>query len=88
MERSRPTSGRPATPADINRNGRPTSIGTGGRLQSECPADIVGIRSQAAIFTLTRDIVGEARLVEGAFGLGPCALTEAIQLLGERLEAV
>ena len=33
-----------ATPADIVRNGRPTSIGTGGRHQSECPADIIGIR--------------------------------------------
>jgi hypothetical protein len=31
-------------PADINRNGRPTSIGTGGRHQSECPADIIGMR--------------------------------------------
>ena len=46
MERSHPSSGRSATPADINRNGRPTSIGTGGRLQSECPADIIGIRSE------------------------------------------
>ena len=45
MERSHPSSGRSATPADINRNGRPTSIGTGGRHQSECPADIIGIRS-------------------------------------------
>ena len=45
MERSCPTSGRPATPADINRNSRPTSIVMGGRLQSECPADIIGIRS-------------------------------------------
>src|SRR5271170_4397981 len=44
-------------------------------------------KGQAAIFNLTRDIVGEARLVERAFGLGPCALTEAVQLLGERLEA-
>ena len=43
-KRSHLTSGRPATPADINRNGRPTSIGTGGRHQSECPADIIGIR--------------------------------------------
>ena len=34
-----------ATPADINRNGRPTSIGIGGRHQPECPADIIGIRS-------------------------------------------
>jgi hypothetical protein len=44
MERSHPPSGRSATPADINRNGRPTSIGIGGRHQSECPADIIGIR--------------------------------------------
>src|SRR5438445_10941750 len=44
MERSQPSSGRSATPADINRNGRPTSIGTGGRHQSVCPADIIGIR--------------------------------------------
>ena len=34
-----------ATPADFNRNSRPTSIGMGGRLQSECPADIIGIRN-------------------------------------------
>src|SRR5215813_14913634 len=45
MERSHPSSGRSATPADINRNGRPTSIGTGGRHQSECPADFIGIRT-------------------------------------------
>ena len=45
-------------PADINRNGRPTSIGTGGRLQSECPADIIGIRSRAvADPTADADIV-------------------------------
>jgi hypothetical protein len=58
MERSHPPSGRSATPADINRNGRPTSIGTGGRHQSECPADIIGIRTQplqwyTAIINLT-----------------------------------
>ncbi len=44
-------------------------------------------KGQAAIFNLTRDILGEARLVERAFGLGACALTEAVQLVGERLEA-
>ena len=43
-------------------------------------------KGQAAIFNLTRDILGEARLVERAFGLGACALTEAVQLVGERLE--
>ena len=46
MERSPLTSGRSATPADINRYGWPTSIGTGGRHQSECPADIIGMRRQ------------------------------------------
>ena len=45
MERSDTSSGRSATPADINRNSRPTSIGMGGRHQSECPADIIGIRN-------------------------------------------
>jgi transposase, IS6 family len=44
-------------------------------------------KGQAAIFNLTRDIVGEARPVERAFGLGSCALTEAVQLVGERLAA-
>src|SRR6516162_3390714 len=52
MERSHPTSGRPATPADINRNGRPTSIGTSGRHQSECPADIIGMRTLDAAHAL------------------------------------
>ena len=44
-------------------------------------------KGQAAIFNVTRDIVGEARLVERAFGLGPCPLTEAVQLIDGRLEA-
>jgi hypothetical protein len=44
-------------------------------------------KGQAAVFNLTRDIVGEARLVERAFGLGPCALTEAVQLVNKRLQA-
>ena len=44
-------------------------------------------KGQAAIFSLTRDILGEARLVERAFGLGACTLTEAVQLVGERFEA-
>jgi hypothetical protein len=40
----------------------------------------------AAIFNLTQDICGEARIVERAFGLGAYALAEAVTLLGERLE--
>jgi hypothetical protein len=51
-------------------------------------------KSQAAIFNITRDIRGEitrdirgeARLVERAFGLGACALAEAVQFVSERLE--
>jgi IS6 family transposase len=42
-------------------------------------------KGQAAIFNLTRDIRGEARIVERAFGLGPSALAETIALLGEKL---
>src|SRR6516225_9706740 len=56
MERSHLTSGRPATPADINRNGRPTSIGTSGRHQSECPADIIGMRTDDAGGVQTTDV--------------------------------
>jgi hypothetical protein len=44
-------------------------------------------KGQAAIFNLTRDIRGEVRLVERAFGLGPCALTEAVELVSQQLEA-
>ena len=44
-------------------------------------------KNQAAIFNITRDIRGEARLVERAFGLGASALTEAVQFVSERLEA-
>ncbi len=43
-------------------------------------------KNQAAIFNITRDIRGEARLVERAFGLGASALTEAVQFISERLE--
>jgi IS6 family transposase len=43
-------------------------------------------KSQAAIFNITRDIRGEARLVERAFGLGASALAEAVQFVRERLE--
>jgi len=55
-------------------------------------------KGQAAIFNLTREVMGAARLVEPAFGLGPCArpprpapgpcaLPEAVQRLGQRLAA-
>jgi hypothetical protein len=43
-------------------------------------------KGQAAIFNLTQDIRGEARIVERAFGLGACALAEVVAMIGERLE--
>jgi hypothetical protein len=48
----RPTSGRSATPAGFNRNRR--------RLQSECPADIIGIRSGGE--KIGRDSAGKSTL--------------------------
>ena len=43
-------------------------------------------KGQAAAFNFTRDIRGEARIVEHAFGIGVCALTEAVTLVREGLE--
>jgi IS6 family transposase len=42
-------------------------------------------KGQAAVFNLTRDICGEVRLVERAFGIGPCALAEAVALIDQKL---
>lgn len=36
-------------------------------------------KGQAAMFNLTGDIRGEARIVERAFGIGPSALTEVVR---------
>ncbi len=41
-------------------------------------------KGQASGFNLTRDMRGEARLAGRAFGLGPCALTEAAQFINQR----
>ena len=43
-------------------------------------------KGQASAFNVTRDICGEARIVERACGLGASALAEVVQLLGSRLE--
>lgn len=43
-------------------------------------------KGQAAIFNLTGDVRGEARIVEHAFGIGPSALTEATALLAQHLK--
>ncbi len=42
-------------------------------------------KGQAGAFNITRDICGEARLVERAFGLGASALSEAVQFVTDRL---
>lgn len=44
-------------------------------------------KGQAAIFNLTGDIRGEARIVERAFGIGPSALTEIVAILQQNLDA-
>lgn len=43
-------------------------------------------KGQAAIFNLTRDIRGEARIVERTLGIGPSALTGAVELLAQNLQ--
>jgi hypothetical protein len=43
-------------------------------------------KGHASSFNLSRDMRGEARLVERAFGLGACALTEAMLLLKEQMK--
>lgn len=43
-------------------------------------------KGQASAFDLTRDMQGEARLVERAFGVGADALTDAVQFINERLD--
>jgi len=42
-------------------------------------------KSQAGAFAVEGGIVGEAKLVERAFGVGPCALTVAVTLLQNHL---
>lgn len=43
-------------------------------------------KGQAGAFNMTRDIRGEARIVERAFGVGVSALAEVVQIMAERLE--
>ena len=42
-------------------------------------------KGQAAAFVTQDGIVGEARVVERVFGIGPCTLTEAMALLRNHL---
>lgn len=43
-------------------------------------------KDHAAMFNITRYIRGQACLIERAFGLGACTLSEAVQFVSERLE--
>ena len=42
-------------------------------------------KGQAALFSLQGGIIGEARTVERAFGVGPCVVTEATEWLRDHL---
>ncbi|MCY4480178.1 MAG: IS6 family transposase, partial [Rhodospirillales bacterium] len=42
-------------------------------------------KGQAAMFSIQGGIVGEARIVERAFGVGPCVVTEAMAWLQDHL---
>ena len=43
-------------------------------------------KGQAAIFNLTQDMRGEARIVERAFGIRASALAEAVAVINEQLK--
>ena len=43
-------------------------------------------KGQAGAFNITGDIHGEARIVERAFGLGACALSETVRFVSARFE--
>ena len=44
-------------------------------------------KGQARAFNITRDICGEARIVERAFGVGDCVLSEAVRFISNQLES-
>lgn len=43
-------------------------------------------KGQAAAYNLTRDVLGEARLIERAFGIGASALAEVVALVNHQLQ--
>ena len=45
-------------------------------------------KGQGHAFNLTRDPIGEKRMIERAFGVGPCVMTEAMTLIEEHFKAV
>jgi hypothetical protein len=44
-------------------------------------------KGQGRAFNLTRDPIGEKRMVERAFGVGPCVMTEDIAMIEDHLAA-
>ena len=43
-------------------------------------------KGQAAMFSIQGGIIGEARIVERAFGVGPCVVTETMAWLQNHLD--
>lgn len=43
-------------------------------------------KGQASLFNVSNDTLGEARIVERAFGIGPCMLSEIMPLLEKHLQ--
>lgn len=65
------------------------NIGSDIQNQTECGArtPVMALhKSQCAIFNLTGDVRGEARIVERASGIGPSALTEAVAMPARNLD--
>ena len=44
-------------------------------------------KGQGCMFNLTRDPVGEKRMIERAFGVGPCVMAETMAWLEKQLAA-
>ena len=44
-------------------------------------------KGQGRMFNLTRDPIGEKRMSERAFGVGPCVMAEAVAIIEESLAA-
>ena len=75
----------------IQRPTRPTDVGEHQDGASPAYATIKGFevmralrKGQAGMFALQDGIVSEAGIVERAFGIGPCALTEVMAPLQDR----
>lgn len=44
-------------------------------------------KGQGRAYNLTRDPIGEKRMIERAFGVGPCAMAEAVAMLEKHFAA-